>query len=111
MVNELLARESQFTGIAKSNGKNALHISARSVYTYIVRVLLVKDPQIARRTDIKGQTTLRVATKGANYLDAVKELLQVDPKIVMLPDENGNTPLHLDTRKKHEEVLSLDTTY
>jgi ankyrin repeat protein len=54
---------------------------------------------------------MHMAAKGANFLDVVKELLQVDPTVVMLPDRNGNTPLHVATRKKREEVLSLDTTY
>ena len=110
-VNEILASDTQLIGIPRGSGKNALHLDARSGYIDIVRALLAKDPQMARRIDKKGHRTLHMASKGSNYLEVVKELLQVDPAIVMLLDKNGNTPLHVATRKKREEVLSLDTTY
>jgi len=63
------------TGIARSNGKNSLHLAARSGYIDFVRDLLLKDPQMAQRKDKKGHTIMHMASNGANCLDVVKELL------------------------------------
>nr|XP_009803410.1 PREDICTED: ankyrin repeat-containing protein At3g12360-like [Nicotiana sylvestris] len=89
--------------ISRSNGKNALHLSARQGHVDIVKALLEKDPQLARRTDEKGQTALHMTVKGVSS-EVVKLLLQADPAIVMLPDKFGNTALHIATRKKRSEV-------
>ncbi|KAJ6322849.1 hypothetical protein OIU77_012651 [Salix suchowensis] len=64
-----------------------------------------KDPQLARRTDKKGQTALHMAVKGQSC-DVVKLLLNADAAIVMLPDKFGNTALHVATRKKRAEVVN-----
>ena len=79
----------------------------RSGHPEIVKLLLSKDPQLARRNDKKGQTALHMAVKGQRR-DVVKLLLDADPAIVMLPDKFGNTALHVATRKKRVEVVSLD---
>ncbi|PSS33467.1 Ankyrin repeat-containing protein [Actinidia chinensis var. chinensis] len=71
----------------------------------IVKALLDKDPQLARRTDKKGQTALHMAVKGVNC-EVVKLLLGADAAIVMLPDKFGNTALHVATRKKRAEIVN-----
>lgn len=89
--------------MAKRNGKNALHFAARSGHVEPSKALLEKDPQLARRTDIKGQTALQMAAKGTSH-DVIEALVDADPAIVMLPDKYGNTALHVATRKKRAEV-------
>ncbi|GJM92633.1 hypothetical protein PR202_ga09119 [Eleusine coracana subsp. coracana] len=72
----------------------------------IVKALLEKDPQLARRNDRKGQTALHMAVKGTNC-DVLRALVDADPAIVMLPDKNGNTALHVATRKKRAEIVTV----
>jgi hypothetical protein len=104
-VNELLSKDGSLLEIARSNGKNALHLAARPGHIEIVKALLSKDPQLARRTDKKGQTALHMAVKGQSC-DVVKLLLEADAAIVMLPDKFGNTALHVATRKKRAEIVN-----
>ncbi|KAL0338363.1 UNVERIFIED_CONTAM: Ankyrin repeat-containing protein ITN1 [Sesamum angustifolium] len=99
VVNELLSKDPSLLESTRSNGKNALHFSARQGHADIVKALLAKDPQLARRTDKKGQTALHMAVKGVSGA-VVRLLLQADAAIVMLPDKFGNTALHTAVRKK-----------
>ncbi|KAK8953935.1 Ankyrin repeat-containing protein [Platanthera zijinensis] len=103
VVQLLLDKDCGMVEVAKTNGKNALHLSARQGHVDIVKALLDKDPELARRTDKKGQTALHMAVKGTNG-DVVKALVDADPAIVMLPDKFGSTALHVATRKKRAEV-------
>nr|TKW20307.1 hypothetical protein SEVIR_4G077702v2 [Setaria viridis] len=104
-VVELLLEQEDFglVEMARDNGKNALHFAARQGHVGIVKALLEKDPQLARRNDKKGQTALHMAVKGTSC-DVLRALVDADPAIVMLPDKNGNTALHVATRKKQAEV-------
>ena len=99
----LLSTDSSSLEIPRSNGKNALHLAARQGHVEIVKALLRKDPQLARRNDKKGQTALHMAVKGTSC-EVVKLLLNADPALVMLPDRFGNTALHVATRKRRAEV-------
>lgn len=67
------------------------------------------DPQLARRTDKKGQTSLHMAMKGV-CCEVVRLLLEADAAIVMLPDKFCNTALHAATRKNRLEVLHCVAT-
>ncbi|KAL5546472.1 hypothetical protein UlMin_006159 [Ulmus minor] len=80
-----ISNDSSMLEISRSNGKNALHLAARQGHVDIVRRLLEKDPQLASRTDKKGQTVLHMVGKGVNC-QVVKLILNADAAIVMLPD-------------------------
>ncbi|KAK8961926.1 hypothetical protein KSP40_PGU007731 [Platanthera guangdongensis] len=108
VVYYLLAHDLSCVELSKSNGKNALHFSARQGHVEIVKALLEKDQQLPRRTDKKGQTALHMAVKGTNT-EVVKALVDADPATVMLPDRSGNTALHVATRKKRSEVFESST--
>ncbi|KAL9828451.1 Ankyrin repeat-containing protein ITN1 [Arabidopsis thaliana] len=92
--------------ISRSNNKNALHLAARQGHVEVIKALLSKDPQLARRIDKKGQTALHMAVKGQSS-EVVKLLLDADPAIVMQPDKSCNTALHVATRKKRAEIVEL----
>lgn len=84
--------------VAQNNGKNALHLAARQGHLEIVKALLDRDPQLAQRTDKKGETALQMAVKGVSC-QVVRLLLEADAAIVLI-DKFGNTALHVATRKK-----------
>ncbi|KAK9064137.1 hypothetical protein SSX86_018009 [Deinandra increscens subsp. villosa] len=86
--------------IAASQGHHA-----RSGHVDTVRILLEKEPQLARKMDKQGQTALHMAVKGASS-EVVKLLLEADAAIVMLPDKSGLTALHVATRKKRAEIVN-----
>ncbi|KAJ6743285.1 CASKIN [Salix viminalis] len=79
--------------------------AARQGHVEVVKALLDKDPQLARRIDKKGQTALHMAVKGVSG-EVVVLLLEADPAIVMLPDKFGNTALHVATRKKRAQIVN-----
>ena len=106
-VVELLSCDPSQLELARSNGKNALHLSSRQGYVDVVRILLGKDAQLARRTDKKGQSPLYMAVKGVSC-EVLKLLLAADVASIMLPDKFGNTVLlHVATRKKRVEVINV----
>uniref|UniRef100_A0A803MXA3 PGG domain-containing protein n=1 Tax=Chenopodium quinoa TaxID=63459 RepID=A0A803MXA3_CHEQI len=105
VVKVLLSQNSNLLEMPKSNGKNALHLSARQGHVDIVKALLKGDPQLARRTDKKGQTALHMAVKG-HSAQVVRLLLRADPSILMLLDKFGNAALHVATRKKRVEIVN-----
>jgi len=65
-VVELLSCDPSQLELARFNGKNALHLASRQGYVDVVRILLGKDAQLARKTDRKGQSLLYMAVKGVN---------------------------------------------
>ncbi|KAL9258875.1 Ankyrin repeat-containing protein [Drosera capensis] len=96
VVKELISKDSSLLEIAKANGKNALHMTARQGHVAIMKALLEKDPQLARRTDKKGQTTaLHMAVKGQCSKVIVAELLG-------LPDINVNA-----VSRDHKTALDI----
>ncbi|KAM1060566.1 hypothetical protein ACFX2B_024932 [Malus domestica] len=68
--------------------QTALHLAAWQGHVEIVKTLLGRDPQLARRNDKKGQTALHMAVKGVSS-EVVRLIVDADPAIVMLPDKFG----------------------
>ena len=56
-------------------------MAARQGHVDVVKLLLGKDPQLARRTDKKGQTALHMAVKGVSC-EVVKLILGADAAIL-----------------------------
>ncbi|KAM7493310.1 hypothetical protein LguiB_027919 [Lonicera macranthoides] len=71
----------------------SLHVAAEGGHTEIVKELLLKRPDFARKITSNGSTPLHLAcSKG--HLEVTRELLKLEIDLSSLQDHQGKTPLH-----------------
>ncbi|EXB36261.1 Ankyrin repeat-containing protein [Morus notabilis] len=87
---------------------SALHISARSGQSRVIKILIDERPDVCELLDNKDRTALHVAVENAQR-NAVKILLDVMAfrDLINKQDIEGNTALHLAAIHEHYEILEI----
>ena len=103
LVNRLLERGAKVNATSK-DGTHALYLAAQNGHLDIVKILSIKDPNVADLRGFLGRTPLTAAAQNG-HLSIVTYLTSLTLTNIDSQDNDGNTPLTWAAYNNHTKIV------